>query len=89
MHPYRVIVSTYRWSDSLSTIPDVLNTLTRQSTATNNAPRDTPSRPRYKSEALLSSDPPLVKKPGSGCGGGNMTFKKYPPPPREELPLSE
>ena len=40
MHPEKVIVRTYRWSDGLYTRPDDQNTLTRQSAHTNDAPRD-------------------------------------------------
>ena len=40
MHPYRVIVRTSICSDSVSTIPDYLITLTHQSVDTNNSPRD-------------------------------------------------
>ena len=48
MHPERVIVHTYRPSESLSTRLDDLNNLTHQSAATEKVPRDpTASRPRY------------------------------------------
>ena len=40
MHPYRGILCTYRRSDGLSTIPEYHNTLTIQSSDTNNDPRD-------------------------------------------------
>ena len=40
MHPYIGIVRTYRRSEDLSTRPDDQNTLTRQSSDTNDAPRD-------------------------------------------------
>ena len=40
MHPYRVIVLTYRRSSVLSVRPYIHNTLTLQSTDTNDAPRD-------------------------------------------------
>ena len=40
MHPDRGIVRTYRRSDSLSTRPDDHNTLTCQSSNTNDAPRE-------------------------------------------------
>ena len=40
MHPNIVIVRTGIHSGGLSTIPDGLKTITRQSTGTNNAPRD-------------------------------------------------
>ena len=39
MYPYIVIVCTYKNSDGLSKIPDDPNTLTFQSTVTNDAPR--------------------------------------------------
>ena len=38
MHPYRVIVLMYRWSDGISTRPDYHNTLTFQYVNTNYAP---------------------------------------------------
>ena len=40
MNPYRGIVHEYRQSDGLSTTLNGPNTLTCQSVATNNAPRD-------------------------------------------------
>ena len=40
MHPYRGILRMEKWSDGLSTIPGDPNTLTRQSSGTNDAPRD-------------------------------------------------
>ena len=40
MHPDRVIVRTYRHSDGISTRPNDQNTLTCQSSDTNNTPRD-------------------------------------------------
>ena len=39
MHPYRVIVRTYIWSDDISSISYGPNTLTCQSTGTNDFPR--------------------------------------------------
>ena len=45
MHPYRVILSTYRKSYGLSTRPDGPNTLTHQSASTRNAYRDPPHSP--------------------------------------------
>ena len=49
MHPCIEIVCTYRHPDGLSAIPEDPNTLTRQSAATNDAPRGPPtSRPRYR-----------------------------------------
>ena len=48
MHPSRGIERTYRRSYGLSKIPDDQITLTRQSVATDDAPRDLPdSRRRY------------------------------------------
>ena len=47
MHPYRGILHKYRRLDGLSTRPYDQNTLTHQSTDTNDAPRDPPPRPRY------------------------------------------
>ena len=40
MHPEIVIVCTYRQGDGVSTIPDNPDTLTRQSAAMDNDPRD-------------------------------------------------
>ena len=40
MHPDRVIVYTYRWSDGSSMRPYDLNNLTHQSASTNDFPRD-------------------------------------------------
>ena len=45
MYLDRGIVSTYRRSDGLSTIPDNQNILIHQSADTNNAPRDPPHCP--------------------------------------------
>ena len=39
MHLERGKLNMDRWSDGISTIPDDSNTLTHQSTVTNNAPR--------------------------------------------------
>ena len=47
MHPDREIVRTYTWSDVVLTRPYGPNTLTRQSTATNDAPMDPPFCLRY------------------------------------------
>ena len=41
MHLYRGIVRTFRWSDGISTITEEPNISTCQSSATNDAPRDT------------------------------------------------
>ena len=41
MHPDRGIVRTYRQSDGLSTIPEDNNTLTHQSSDTNDTSRET------------------------------------------------
>ena len=40
MHPHQGIVHTKKWSDGLYTILDEPNTLTCQSAATNDTPRD-------------------------------------------------
>ena len=40
MHQYILIVCTYIWSDGISMIPNNPNTLTCQSTVTNDSPRD-------------------------------------------------
>ena len=47
IHPDREIVRTYRQSDGISTRLDIPNTLTCQSSATNDSNRYSPPRPRY------------------------------------------
>ena len=47
MHPYRVIVRTHRWSDIISTIPDIPNTPPCQFSGTDDTPQGPASRPHY------------------------------------------
>ena len=72
MHPGRGKVPTYRQSGGLSTRPDDQNTLTRQSTNTNNSPRD-PLRgpvtrliPRFWSHFFAHPSPAILTKKNQG-----------------------